>query len=233
MTDHQEEQKNELEALESIYPEELEVLETTPYAVFEITLASQKHEDETDEESVSCTMKFGYTAIYPDEPPEMEITDSDNLEEDELTDLINHMQTLAEENLGMAMVFTMVSAIQEKLSCCIDERKKQRKAAEERRVREEEELERKKFEGTRVTIESFLAWKTKFEAEMAELRKRKAESDILKNRLSGKELFMRDESMLDSDVQFLQAEGENVEVDESLFQDMDDLDLAEDVEVED
>ena len=39
-------------------------------------------------------MKFGYTAIYPDEPPEMEITDSDNLEEDELTDLINHMQTL-------------------------------------------------------------------------------------------------------------------------------------------
>lgn len=43
----------------------------------------------------------------------------------------------------------------------------------------------KKFEGTRVTIENFLAWKTKFDAEMAEVSKRKQDSDSIKNKLTG------------------------------------------------
>ena len=43
----------------------------------------------------------------------------------------------------------------------------------------------KKFEGTRVTIENFLAWKTKFDAEMAELNKRKNDNEIAKSKLTG------------------------------------------------
>ena len=43
----------------------------------------------------------------------------------------------------------------------------------------------KKFEGTRVTIENFLLWKAKFDAEMAELNKQKLENDPTKSKLSG------------------------------------------------
>ena len=37
-----------------------------------------------------------------------------------------------------------------------------------------------------MTIENFLAWKTKFDAEMAELNKCKLENDPNKSKLSGK-----------------------------------------------
>lgn len=43
----------------------------------------------------------------------------------------------------------------------------------------------KKFEGTRVTIENFLAWKAKFDAEMVELNKKKLSNDPMKNKLTG------------------------------------------------
>ncbi|XP_052807756.1 RWD domain-containing protein 1-like [Mya arenaria] len=227
MTDYKEEQQNELEALESIYPDELKVLETSPYAVFEISLVSQKHEDDEDEEEASCVLKFTYSATYPDEPPLMEVSEAENIDEEQQAEILSLMQSEAEENLGMGMVFTLVSAVQEQLTTLIEQSKQRRKDEILQRLREEEELEQKKFEGTRVTIENFLAWKAKFDAEMAELQKHQRKSDNNK-KLSGKELFMLDASMIDSDVQFLQAEGEKVEVDESLFQDLDDLDIGED-----
>ncbi|KAL4232573.1 RWD domain-containing protein 1 [Mactra antiquata] len=228
MTDYKEEQNNELEALESIYPDELKVIETSPYAVFELNITSQKLDDHEEEEEASVTLKFKYTKTYPDEAPLVEITESDNLEDDQLNEIMDLLHSQAEENLGMAMVFTLVSAVQEELTSLIERAKQKKIEDAEQRLREEEELERKKFEGTRCTIENFLAWKTKFDAEMAEKSKRKVEVDNAKSKLTGKELFLQDSSMMDSEVQFLQQEGDSVEVDESLFQDMDDLDLADD-----
>lgn len=230
MTDYQEEQKNELEALESIYPDELKVIKTAPHAVFELHMVSQKADaDHSDEEEAAVTVRFSYTEKYPDEVPLIEISDSENLEDDQINEMLDLLHTQAEENLGMAMVFTLVSAIQEELTTLIEQTKQRRLEAEERQKKEEEELEMKKFEGTRVTIENFLAWKRKFDSEMAELNKNKVDDDVnAKSKYTGKELFMRDESLIESDVQFLQQEGESVEVDESLFQDMDDLDIGED-----
>ena len=43
--------------------------------------------------------------------------------------------------------------------------------------------------------------------------------------VSGKQLFLQDNTFDDSDVRFLEEESDNVEVDESLFDDLDDLDL--------
>lgn len=228
MTDYKEEQQNELEALESIYPDELQIIAVEPYAVFTISLKSQASEDNEEEEEASCTVQFSYVETYPDEPPVFEITETDNIEDDQVQELLDLMTEQAQENLGMVMVFTLVSAVQEKLSCLVDEAKKRKTEEEERKQKEIEDAEHKKFEGIRCTVENFLAWKTKFDAEMAELNKRKLENDPSKSKLSGKELFLRDASMMDSDVQFLTQEGDDVEVDESLFQDMDDLDIADD-----
>ncbi|XP_048649069.1 RWD domain-containing protein 1-like [Marmota monax] len=49
-----------------------------------------------------------------------------------------------------------------------------------------------------------------------------------KNKLSEKQLFETDHNLDTSDIQFLEDAGNNVEVDESLFQEMDDLELEDD-----
>lgn len=210
------------------------MIKTSPYAVFELQMASQKSEEnQKEDDEASVTVRFSYTEKYPDEVPLIEISESDNLEDDQINEMLEFLHKQAEENVGMAMVFTLVSAIQEELTTLVEQTKQRRIDAEERRKKEEEELEQKKFEGTVVTIENFLAWKAKFDAEMAELNKNRVEVDPnAKSKYSGKELFMRDASLIESDVQFLQQEGENVEVDESLFQDMDDLDIGEEVDDE-
>lgn len=43
----------------------------------------------------------------------------------------------------------------------------------------------KKFEGTKVTVESFLAWKTKFEAEIDELKAKKLKENPEPKGLTG------------------------------------------------
>merc|ERR1719365_242954 len=90
----------------------------------------------------------------------------------------------------------------------------------------DDEEERKKLEGTKVTIESFLAWKAEFDAEKDVERKVKEAAKKDKNKKSGRELFMTDKNLVESDIKFLAEAGdEAVTVDESLFQDLDDLDL--------
>jgi len=94
----------------------------------------------------------------------------------------------------------------------------------------EEEVERKKFEGTRVTVESFLAWRNEFELDMGIAQKReKLLGDNKK--LTGRELFLRDNTLNESDLKFLLEAGdpiESVKIDESLFQNLDDLDFGSD-----
>lgn len=234
MTDYAEEQRNEIEALQSIYPEEIEVIEEEPQRIFTVTVSSQDPEDphlhvnkDGTPDKVGCTVQFTYTAKYPDEAPIMEIIDVDRLEEDQTEIILEFLKEQAQENLGMVMVFTIISALQEKLTVLVEDMKKN---AEQKRLqieKEEEEAEMTKFEGTRVTIETFLAWKGKFDAEILERKCLALDRDLLNKKPTGRELFMHDASMNDSDITFLQEEGDNVEVDESLFEDMEDLDLEE------
>ena len=163
----------------------------------------------------------------------MEILNPDNLNEDDVQTIDTLLKEQAGENLGMVMIFTLVSAVQEKLSDianAIAQRREQEKEEELRRI---EEAERKKFEGTRVTIETFLAWKTKFDAEMDEIKKRSCQVEKESNKLTGKELFMKDNTLDDSDVKFFETEGDAIHVDESLFEDMEDLELDDDLDEDD
>nr|XP_044991381.1 RWD domain-containing protein 1-like [Jaculus jaculus] len=134
----------------------------------------------------------------------------------------------SEENLGMVMIFTVVTAAQEKLNEIVDQIKTRREE-EKKKNTKEKEAERKLFHGTPVTIENFLSWKTKFDTELLEIKKKwmKEEEQAGKNKLSGKQLFETDHNLDTSDIQFLEDAGNNVEVDESLFQEMDDLALED------
>ncbi|KAJ8354038.1 hypothetical protein SKAU_G00216050 [Synaphobranchus kaupii] len=226
MTDYGEEQRNELEAIESIYPDSFTVLSEDP-ASFTITVTSDAR---GNDETVETTLKFTYVEKYPDEPPLYEILTLENLEEEDVEDILSLLQQQAEENLGMVMIFTLVTAVQEKLNEIIDQIKNRREEEKRKKEEEAEEAEQVAFQGTLVTIENFLSWKAKFEQDMAELRtkRQKEEEQSGKTKLTGKQLFERDHNLDTSDIQFLEDAANSVEVDESLFQDMDDLDLDED-----
>lgn len=163
--DYQEDQKNELEALESIYFEELEskcslmcvvgkiynsinliiVLDEEDRNKFKINVCTDGFR-ETDD-GLCCDLIFEYKSKYPDVPPNLEI-DDDNFEsadvKRQLTETIN--QTI-EENIGMEMIFSIVGAAQELLNTLFDQIKSDRELQKERKEKEKEELERKKFEG--------------------------------------------------------------------------------------
>ncbi|KAL0267157.1 UNVERIFIED_CONTAM: hypothetical protein PYX00_009505 [Menopon gallinae] len=198
--DYKEEQVNEVEALQSIYCDELEILGTEPHK-FCIKIKSDCDRDKED--GLTCTMKFTYTEKYPDELPLLDIVDHQNFTAGDEEELMSYLVEQANENLGMVMVFTIVSAAQEWLSTRWDQIKKDRELEAERRLKESEEEERRKFEGTKVTVESFMNWKRAFEEELGLTKKE------LKDEREGRKLTG------------------TVKVDESLFQDLDELDLDE------
>lgn len=88
--------------------------------------------------------------------------------------------------------------------------------------------ERKRFEGTIVTVESFLNWRNEFEIEFGIAEKKEKALQI--GKLTGRELFTQDNSLLDSDIRFLLDNGDSIEsvkIDESLFQNLD-LEIGDD-----
>ncbi|KZC12486.1 PREDICTED: RWD domain-containing protein 1 [Dufourea novaeangliae] len=223
--DYKEEQRNEIEALESIYCGELEILAVEPFYTFAIPIKTEEYEPETGN-GLSCRLEFTYTANYPDEPLLVAIEEQENFEEESDERLKDHLIEEMNENLGMVMVFTLVSAAQEWLNCQWDKIKLNREESAAKKLKEEEEAERKKFEGTRVTVETFLSWKEKFDEEMG-YTKRREMAEREGKKLTGRELFMTDKTLDQSDLKFLN-DGDAVKVDESLFQSLDDLDLMYD-----
>lgn len=230
---HQEEQNNEFEALESIYSEELEVLSRTAPIKFQIPVKSEEYDGEAGT-GYACTLKFTYTEKYPEEIPEIEIEDMEHFGDDDEIRLKDHLIEQAESILGEVMVFTLVSAAQEWLSMSWDNAKKSAEDEKEKRLREEEEAEQKRFEGTLVNPETFYAWKAKFDAEFAHL---KAAREKDTGKLTGREMFMRDKTLIESDLKFLEDSEDSkpfddddnvkVEVDEDLFKDVEELDIGD------
>ncbi|KAF0497669.1 RWD-domain-containing protein [Gigaspora margarita] len=129
---------------------------------------------------------------------------------------------MAQDSIGMAMVFTLLSSLKDSLTTFVIERQEQRRQAEEDRIRKEIEAENAKFQGTKVTIASFLEWKENFEREISEKEKATKSLAVLKkeemkkHKLTGRQLFEQDEALAKSDVTFME-EGD-VTVDISLFE---------------
>ncbi|EHB15641.1 RWD domain-containing protein 1 [Heterocephalus glaber] len=152
-------------------------------------------------------------SIYPD-------SFTENLEDNDVIDILKLLALQAEENLGVVMIFTLVTAVQEKLDEIVDQIKMRREEEKKLKEREAEEAEKQLFPGTPVTVENFLCWKAKFDAELLEIKKKwiKEEEQAGKNKFSGKQLFETDHNLDTCDIQFLEDAGNNVEVEESLFQ---------------
>ncbi|PVU88917.1 hypothetical protein BB559_005288 [Furculomyces boomerangus] len=134
-----------------------------------------------------------HTKNYPDEAPNYSIeTDTDidtNLTQDEIEEMNTKMEEIIQDNMGMAMIFSMASSLKESLDELLIKKLEEAETVEKERIDKEIELEQKKFVGTKVTRQVFMEWKKRFELEQAtenklsELDIKKLESK--KQRLTG------------------------------------------------
>jgi hypothetical protein len=153
-------------------------------------------------------LRVEYPPDYPDEPPRLDIIPPPNapkyehfdIQEDK-ANLLQSLDPTIEENLGMAMVFTLVSSLKDAAELLIAERQKATQAVKEVEAAKAEEEENRKFHGTPVTRENFLNWSRKFKEEQLEDEKRRKEEQEAEDKkkriakeeikLTGKQLWER------------------------------------------
>lgn len=101
----------------------------------------------------------------------------------------------------MAMIFTLVTTLKDEAELLISERQKAIQALRDFEAAQAEAEENRKFEGTKVTRETFLEWSSRFKKEMEEEKlRRQAEIEAEEKKkkgakeekkLTGKELWER------------------------------------------
>ncbi|KAG5643482.1 hypothetical protein DXG03_000870 [Asterophora parasitica] len=158
------------------------------------------------------------------------------VDDEELGAILEELHSVGNENIGMAMTFTLVSHLREQLSRLVRVRAERHEKEEREKERLALEEEEARTRGTPVTVESFKAWKLAFDREMA-VRKAREDEEKLKgltpkekeewkrvgSRLSGRQLFekggknLEDETLLEEgavSVDFSQYEREAIEEEE-------------------
>lgn len=207
-----EEQEQEIEVLRSIYPDELDVLSPTHFTIF-LALETQS------ERKHALLLDVKYPPAYPLVPPSLAVTlqtqDAETLDgfdsdaDDEAATLLNLAETIsfdkadladllarineeAEMSIGMPSVFAVAAILKDE-----GEQLFQRKVDAAQKAYDDELLakvaeEQKKFQGTKVTRESFAAWRDAFRKEMDIEAKDIARSEKMHNgKMTGREIFER------------------------------------------
>lgn len=169
-------------------------LSETAYKV-SITLDNPEFDNEDAEQPV-IYLEVSYPAEYPDVAPELNISSPPNAPknnrldvQDDRETLLEALQETIEENMGMAMVFTLVSALKESAEQLMAERANAVQAQKEMVAKQAEEEENRKFQGTPVNRETFLEWNARFQKEILdeEQRQREEKEAEEKKKRSGKE----------------------------------------------
>ncbi|OGM49095.1 RWD domain protein (Gir2) [Aspergillus bombycis] len=196
-----EDQIEEREVLDSIFPEEITDLSDTSYRI-SIALDAPENDVEEAEQPV-LLLQVSYPADYPDVAPELELSAPPNAPrhprldvQEDRDQLLESLQPTIEENLGMAMVFTLVSALKENAEQLMSERVNAVHAEKEKEAAKAEEEENRKFQGTAVTRETFIEWLEKFKAEMEEEEKRQREEKDAEDKKANKKSPAKEEKKM-------------------------------------
>lgn len=149
-----------------------------------------------------------YPEDYPDKAPNLDLSPPEdgvalhpmfNVAEDK-DELLAALAPVVEENLGMAMVFTLVTTLKEEAEQLVERRKEAAARAHEEVLAAAEREENKKFHGTPVTRDTFLQWRDGFFREMEEAQRREEEEKAAEmkkarikdpTRLTGRQLWER------------------------------------------
>ncbi|KAL1894793.1 Protein gir2 [Ceratocystis pirilliformis] len=195
------EQDEEREVLNSIFPEEITGISITLARILRLTLASAvvseteyrvlvsldmpAEDSEDSEPTTSLFLNVRYPEEYPDVEPIIDILTVPGVSRhkylsvvDDRDQLMEGMKEVVQENLGMPMIFTLVSWVREMAEQIAAERKEAADKVQEDLALEAEREENKKFQGEPVTPESFTRWREAFRREMAEAKERAEEERL-------------------------------------------------------
>ncbi|KAJ4882155.1 Ubiquitin-conjugating enzyme family protein [Raphanus sativus] len=237
MTEYKEEQEMEIEALESILADDFKEIHTgesglnTSNRCFQITVTPQ--DDDLDESSsippVQLGLVFSHTENYPDEAPLLDVKSIRGIHVGDLTILKEKLEQEATENLGMAMMYTLVSSAKDWLS----EHYGQDDGAdyaEEEAAKEDEVIVP---HGEPVTLETFVAWRERYEAELAlERAKLMPESALTapkEKKLTGRQWFESGKArgvVVTADQESEEEDDEDIDFEDDDFED-DEEDMLE------
>lgn len=171
-----------------------------------------------------------YTQQYPDEVPELHIyvledgrqvlgTPPPEDEEPVSVDPREGVQSLskelgqvANESLGMPMVFTLASHLRESLTDYMARQAQEAEKAANEKREEELRAEEEKFRGTAVTVERFNAWRIEFMKKQETLRAQKEEAYVasltpkereeyrrMKAKPTGREIFAKPDARVEEE----------------------------------
>lgn len=221
--DPAEEQQQELEVLESIYPDELIKYSETEFDV-KVPLDTSSNRKHT------LILSVKYPPQYPNELPELQLgideyeqEDEDDSDEDEddktnkrnlnlpelvvfepndLEMILSKLREEAELQLGIPSIFALVTITKDEGEQTFRNKLEiLEKSREEELAKQEAELS-KKFIGTKVTPESFSKWREEFRKEMGIDSKLEEFYKAQHNgKMSGREIFEKglanDDDLLD------------------------------------
>ncbi|KAK9362696.1 RWD domain-containing protein [Lipomyces starkeyi] len=209
--DPEEERAQELELLQSMYPDEMTVLSPTVFTISTLLEPpTSSNGGAMKSSNQSLLVRVEYTKNYPETAPVIELSleqaavETDDAEDgnygkvfEELIVLNNSdLGTLnekarqeAEDNLGFPSVFAIMSSLKDQAESILQEKQAEREREREAKIREEEEKEQAKFRGTLVNRENFIEWRRKLKAEMAALVNKDGKDEETKKRPSGREIF--------------------------------------------
>ncbi|PON96109.1 Ubiquitin-fold modifier-conjugating enzyme [Trema orientale] len=169
MTDHAQEQEMEIEALEAILMDDFKEIHSgesglnTSNRCFQIKVVPQDDEADFESTPVQLALIFSHTEKYPDEPPLLNVKSLRGMRAEDLRVLKEKLQQEASENLGMAMIYTLVTSAKEWLSEHFAQDSSIENAEAEEAAKDDIIIPH----GEPVTTETFLAWRERFEAELA------------------------------------------------------------------
>ncbi|ERN15437.1 RWD domain-containing protein 1 isoform X3 [Amborella trichopoda] len=234
MADHIQEQEMEIEALQAILMDDIKEIEpsesglSTDNHCFQITLSPQ--DDDADEQvgiPVSLALIFSHTEKYPDEPPLLNVKSLRGIKSEDLKVLKEKLEQEASENLGMAMVYTLATSAKEWLTD---------KFGSDAEPLDTEENDTAKDDiiiphGEPVTIESFLAWRERFEAELALERAKLLPDSVLgapkEKKLTGRQWFESGRASVKGSTQVMEGsegeEEEDIDFDDDFEDDEEDM----------
>uniref|UniRef100_A0A7S3LQI9 RWD domain-containing protein n=1 Tax=Aplanochytrium stocchinoi TaxID=215587 RepID=A0A7S3LQI9_9STRA len=202
MTDYKEEQSMELEALESIFLEDYELISVDPIGV---SLRLEPFPGEEDKNYVGIKACFTFPETYPDVEPDISVESIKGLNDNQIVELVQLLKDEAQNNLEMPMVYTLAEVAKEWLEKNnkeeVEDSMYSKMIAKQEAIKEKEEEERAKAEAAKkkeieekqtdvkkyghpCTVEGFNEWKEKFLAETTEEKEQ-----VDENKVTGREFF--------------------------------------------
>ncbi|CAI5740588.1 unnamed protein product [Peronospora destructor] len=193
----------EVEALESIYMDEFVKLSDKPL-IYQVHVVPNQ---DGENNFVALLLKAEIPETYPDVEPKLEIVVKKGLIDSQVKEIKQLLDQQVEENMGMAMMYTLSEAVreylvennregndgsehQEMLRRMEQKKKKDDKveADKQEEANANEEEKRRKIHGTPVTIETFAAWKKKFDMELQGTKKISLKDEATA-KLTGRQLW--------------------------------------------